>query len=254
MYEKQVHKDGIRRAVVTSMGASLSRYFDKHDLKKIFKLNPAGECEFLDRLGQRGRGDSGRSELLHRGVVGTSCHDVLYTEETIDLDAEDGPQSQTDSQVNPFSSPTKGAAHFTLHTPTQLESRGNTKKVLGKAQRALLKGTGEEGKKEPSFRMLGDKTNTVAKSQNQYESNTVAKSQNQYGTGESMHSRSKGEYETIEECFKEADRLSSTGRREDAMEILMNAMDKFYDDGLEKRQKMLLHGRISSIAYELRWL
>lgn len=160
-----------------------------------------------------------------------SSHDILYNEETIDVEEEDGAQALPDSQENPFSSPTK-ATQLTIHTPTEPESRANTKKVIGKSQRALQKNTSETGDGNTSFKTLGDRTNGVAKNENAYGKYT---------------------YKTIDQFFDQADRLSSDGRREDAMEILMDAIDHFYD-GLEKHQKMQLHGRISSIAYELRWL
>ena len=54
MYEKQVHKDGIRRAVMTNMGSATTRYFDNGELRKLFTLGPEGECQFLKRLRERG--------------------------------------------------------------------------------------------------------------------------------------------------------------------------------------------------------
>jgi hypothetical protein len=90
MYEKQVHKDGIRRAVMTSAGNATERYFDQKDLRKLFRLAPAGTCEVLAKLQADHRvtlGSSGRPTFLEShtpGVVGVSCHDGIYAPSEIE--------------------------------------------------------------------------------------------------------------------------------------------------------------------------
>ena len=38
MYERQIHKDGIRRTVFGVEGESVQRYFKRNELKELFKL------------------------------------------------------------------------------------------------------------------------------------------------------------------------------------------------------------------------
>lgn len=190
-------------------------------MRQVFKLNPAGQCDFLDRLGYAYTGTQS-SATFHRGVVGISSHDILYTEDASDVDEEDGPPP-SESQENPFSSPSK-ITHFTLHEPSNEEASQTKTKALGKSQRVLTKGGGSDGALPIALNTLGDTTNKKAK----------------------------GEI-TIEGVFKKVDRLTSNGQRVDALEKLMDAMDHLYA-GLDKREKELLHNRISSVSHELGWL
>ncbi len=231
-----MHKDGIRRAVVTNMGSALARYFDKQDLKQIFKLNPPGQCDFLDRLGEKGC--TRDSDIFHRGVIGISSHDVLYTEDA-DITTENSDlQVGVNSQDNPFSSPTK-AAHLTLHEVAGLESTKGIVRALGKSQRVMNKESMKKVNDLIPLRKLGDQTNNK----------TIRQAKSNIKENRSNQSIKKN----IQDFLIAADRLSASGRREDAMEILMDAMDALYND-LDKVQKKQLHLRMSSIAYELRWL
>ena len=139
MYARVVHKDGIKRAVTGSSGSiATERHFDKDDLRKIFALGPAGECEMLKRFNIKvsksvafhevPAGDSPGSQLTfggsasikppfletHPAVVGMLSHDLMYTNSVIALDDEPA--------ADPF-----------CGTPMR---KG---KVMGRAQRALLK-------------------------------------------------------------------------------------------------------------------
>lgn len=224
-----MHKDGIRRAVVTSVGSNLTRYFDKHDLKQIFKLNPAGQCDFLERVRDKAR-TSGK-EIFHRGVVGISCHDMLYTEP-----AEKTGQNQrldAGSQENPFSSPTRGTSLVPLQA-SNVDNSNNYGKVLGKSQRALNKATtGNENEAIP-LRQLGTKTKKVVQTREH-------------------HVEKPSPDQSFEGLLNKVDSLSAGGHREDAIEILMDTMETLYSE-LDNSQKMNLHKRMSSIANDLRWL
>ena len=89
-YEKQIHKDGIRRTVFTT-GATVQRYFEKNELRKLLTLAPAGVCETMEKV-QEIETDWSRHQhiLSHFGVVGLSRHDGFYQPETDDAE---GPQS-----------------------------------------------------------------------------------------------------------------------------------------------------------------
>eukprot|EP00934_Nitzschia_sp_Nitz4_P000501 Nitzschia sp. Nitz4//scaffold174_size87051//2661//6007//NITZ4_005097-RA/size87051-augustus-gene-0.66-mRNA-1//-1//CDS//3329538836//501//frame0 len=146
MYEKQVHKDGIRRAVVTSMGNSTARYFDTHELRQLFRLNDEGKCDFLDRLRERGLPcNFGGRDLFSVGAVGTSSHDVLYSEATAEP-RESSAFGKSDTQQAPFASPTKGTPGFAV----QPSEEPQPNKVLGKTQRALNKTLGQSSPVKPN--------------------------------------------------------------------------------------------------------
>ena len=46
MYEKQVHKDGIKRVVLSS-DSSTARCFDKAELVDLFKVRAIGTCRII---------------------------------------------------------------------------------------------------------------------------------------------------------------------------------------------------------------
>ena len=229
MYEKQVHKDGIRLAVVTNKGSSLTRYFDKHDLRQLFKLNPPGQCDFLNRLGHAHSGTGG-NQFFHRGVIGISSHDILYSEDVSSVaDKVEGPP---EPQENPFSSPTK--PHFTIHESSEKEQSKNVK-TMGKSQRILTRDSAATKPSPIALKSLCDKTNTKG-----------------FGERNGIQD-AKDNRNDITQVFKTVDILFSQGRRIDAMEILMDALENHYD-GIDKQNKVQLHGRISSIAHEMQWL
>jgi hypothetical protein len=118
MYEKQVHKDGIRRAVFTE-DTTVERHFDKDDLRKLFNLAPPGVCEVMEKVQKASQGlqrSWGEYEfaLSHRGVVGLSRHDGFYHNKP----------AEEDETENAFDG--KASA---------------VKKVLGRSQRALQNDT-----------------------------------------------------------------------------------------------------------------
>ena len=133
MYEKQVHKDGLRRAVMTSMGNETMRYFDKESLRKLFTLGEEGVCEFLERLKRAGLAsseDSPEVELTsHQGMIGVSSHDQLYTSNKL-IDITNGNVARDYDcgsyiklgrrahRENPFSSPAPPAMSSRLEAAT----------------------------------------------------------------------------------------------------------------------------------------
>jgi hypothetical protein len=118
MYEKQVHKDGIRRAVFTE-DTTVERHFDKDDLRKLFNLAPPGVCEVMEKVQQAAQGlqrtwDEYKFALSHRGVVGLSRHDGFYHNKPAE---EDETETAFDGKTSAV------------------------KKVLGRSQRALQNDT-----------------------------------------------------------------------------------------------------------------
>jgi hypothetical protein len=238
MYEKQVHKDGIRRAVMTSTGSATTRYFDRSELSKMFKLAPAGACEILERLkasGQGGSNLSGQTILSsHEGVVGVSSHDGLYTAKSLVtlVDEDDSPNK------NPFSSNPDPS-----HPPSlRLENMGvdeNKKpaeKVLGRSQRALL---GKDEKENMPTRdaatiaisresMGGNRTN-IEDPQTQSRDNRL-------------------------DALRRVDEMRASGKLVSALSLLMDLFEGKYKALDDKDVKMKVHERIALISNELGWL
>jgi len=81
MYEKQVHKDGLRRTVF-SMAESVERHYDIKELRSMLRLAPAGECETLKKVRRLGEAERHKHHdlLQHHGVLGMSRHDGFYRE------------------------------------------------------------------------------------------------------------------------------------------------------------------------------
>ena len=72
---------------MTSTGSATTRYFDKKELRKLFKLGAVGVCEFLERLKQRGIAqdhDMTESQMItHQAIIGVSSHDKVYLSDTV---------------------------------------------------------------------------------------------------------------------------------------------------------------------------
>ena len=100
MYEKQVHKDGIKRVVLSSDSAA-ARYFDKSELKELFKLSADGVSPTLEKFNKKANNNAPRASFLakHPSVIGVVSHDELYCARELDNDDLIVPKSE----VTPFS-------------------------------------------------------------------------------------------------------------------------------------------------------
>ncbi|KAL9183089.1 hypothetical protein ACHAXT_004876 [Thalassiosira profunda] len=110
MYEKQVHKEGIKRVVLSS-DSSAARYFDNAELTDLFKLSPEGECAMMEKFREKATnnatGSSGKPSFLtkHPSVVGVASHDVLYASVAVDVDLtspKSGSSGETPFSRSPF--------------------------------------------------------------------------------------------------------------------------------------------------------
>jgi hypothetical protein len=87
IYEKQIHKDGIRRAVFSAGGGeSVQRYFDNSELGQLFKLGEPGKSEVMDKLQKEAQSTGVEFDLQQftfvnslDGTVGLTCHDGVYS-------------------------------------------------------------------------------------------------------------------------------------------------------------------------------
>lgn len=88
MYEKQVHKDGLRRTLMTSSGCATERYFSTEELRRLFQLMPKGVSEMMTKLSQKDSTECTGYLLglnTHQQVVGISSHDMVYSRLILNL-------------------------------------------------------------------------------------------------------------------------------------------------------------------------
>lgn len=223
MYEKQVHKDGIRRVLLTSGGSSTARYFDQSELSELFKLAPAGECAMLNKFTENSSnniaGSSGKPSILskHPQVVGVASHDLLYSNMHIDLTAEE-PFSRQKSQQKLVMSEELNFEDLTMDdSPVK-------KKYSEQALKPLGDGMNRTRQKRED-----------AKAKRELESNNTKRNT----SGNNM--------------FREVDGLLHDGRHDEAMAALLYLVEK-KNNPLEGETKLAVHRKISVIAHSIGWL
>ncbi|EJK75367.1 hypothetical protein THAOC_02911 [Thalassiosira oceanica] len=91
IYERQVHKNGIRQEILSS--DSTARYFNSDDLADLFTLGKAGECKTLKKFHAKQLPASTKAGVAKRSflsrdpnVVGVANHDDLYESDVIRVD------------------------------------------------------------------------------------------------------------------------------------------------------------------------
>lgn len=232
-YEKQIHKDGIRRTILTNTGNNTAKYFTKEELrKKVFLLGEEGECEFLDKLQKRGfsydeKKNPDHSYSSHKGVIGQSSHDIVYSlPENFYL--EELIQSPTNQ---PFSSPPIEAQWIT---------KKSEPKIMGR-----------------SLAVLSDKTNYFDKKENKEKNGSSNTEKNKFVDGESNHKlRISGNSRSstlLEKTLSKTNILRRSGKKEQAVSLLMDLLDG--ESGTLNRHNLSkVHDRMVVITNELGWL
>jgi hypothetical protein len=87
VYERQVHKEGINKAILTEGGTdSVERHFKLSELAQLFTLGEAGVAKFMKKVNKEHHDAGLRTDwsvhefvAIHPGVVGLSRHDALYS-------------------------------------------------------------------------------------------------------------------------------------------------------------------------------
>jgi hypothetical protein len=259
MYEKQVHKDGIRRAVMTSMGSATTRYFDTDGLRKLFTLGPEGQCEFLERLRERGLAsaeDSPEARLtFHEGVMGVSSHDSLYTSKSlvtiIDDEKVGGNESCDTNKENPFSSaPAPPQLAISKNGPLQngadrTQGGVSSVKVMGRSQRALLK-----SQEVNNARRKRDEKSTDLRDEEKRDQNLADQKDH---VEQKILPVNERRDDNVADTLRKIDNVRASGNLVSALTMWMNVLEERYHD-LEKHEKMKVHEGMASVAYELRWL
>lgn len=124
-YEKQIHKDGLRRTVFGE-STTVQRYFNRSELRALFTLAPSGVCDVMQKANSEMKhlgmntDFSDQSFVLSRpGVVGLTRHDFFYYQQRGEGDVA-----------------ARGSA-------TPFGGKDIPKIVLGRSQRVLLNQTYE---------------------------------------------------------------------------------------------------------------
>ena len=230
-YEKQIHKDGIRRTILTNTGTNTAKYFTKQELRnKVFVLGEEGDCEFLNKLQTRGfsydeKKIPDHSYSSHDGVIGQSSHDIVYSlPENFYFD-----NMIPSSSPQPFSSPPSG---------TKWSTKNNKPTIMGRSQAVLSKGThlveNKENQEQRGIKYLCE------------------------GSGNDRLNSSGGcqprnSTMVFEKALSKAKFLNIQGKREQAVDLLMDLIDHKYGTLVEVNL-MKVHDQMSTITNDLGWL
>lgn len=217
VYEKQVHKDGIRRVILGTGGGSSSteRYFQKDELRKLFKLGPRGESTMLDKFNAKSDNDatgaSGKKSYLtkHASVVGVASHDVLYSADALDTD--------------PFS-----------RKPYELKKKD--KNLLSKSDATV----------EDLTIPYSPRFDAVPLGRGRANKAKVNKTEKPQESSESKDC-------AVAATLDEADELIANGNLDKAMSMLLDVVEN-ENIILPQDQKLATHGKIAQISDSLGWL
>ena len=229
MYRKVAHKDGIKRTVTGTSGSATERHFARDDLRKIFTLAPAGECEMLTMInaksgnGSNAVGASGKPSFLedHPKVVGVSSHDMLYTNSIIEVD---------DEPETPFAG-----------TPLRKQS-----KAMGRAQRALAADSNTRTKLDFGEVIDEESSASEAPIDLRSERKPLATVSNKEQGGENTEKS-----QDLSVLLGGIDDMINSGLAEEAMSKLLEGLESGSVTGPEK---LKMHQKIAATATFLGWL
>jgi hypothetical protein len=235
-YEKQIHKDGIRRTILTNTGNDTAKYFTKEELRKdMFVLEKEGECKFLNKLEKKGfsydrKKNPDHSYSSHEGVIGQSSHDVVYSlpENFYSEEIIQSPSHQ------PFSSPPIEAKWFT--------TKNNTKSTA-RSRAVLSEKSSFFNNKENKGRNGDPKTQTTNFVGEELPGKLHARDHCQHSISSTL----------FEKTLSKVKLLRTSGRKEQAVSLLMDLLDN-RSGTLDKADSLKLHEQMASITNELGWL
>jgi superfamily II DNA or RNA helicase len=220
-YERQIHKDGLRRTVFTNTGKNTAKYFTKEELlrKKVFVLGEEGQCEFLDKLKSRGlhlkkRDDPEYIFTSHRCVVGQSSHDIVYSL------PEDWDQQEEEDEGNIWHQKKKS-----------VERLGRAQRVLQKYDRCRNPDSNKDKENNAENYETADDVQKPAMDSN----------------------NAKSTPQTLQDMLLNAKHLEESGEAARALNLLMDGMEELYE-GLSNEDKMMLHDHVSTLAHRIGYL
>lgn len=254
-YEKQIHKDGIRRTILTNTGNNTAKYFTKEELrKKVFILGEEGNCEFLDKLQKRGFAYDETKNPEHTyssldGVIGQSSHDIVYSlPENFHLEESIKSPSQ-----QPFSSPPSAAQWFsTKNKPVVVSgsktSLSNKKESMQSPQQPFS--SPPSGTKWIASKVIdgGPKASLPSKE------DTCGGKENLKSTEKSKSNNIQNAL--VEKCLAEAKGYYRFGRKVEAANLLMDLLQDTENKklNLSESDRTKVHCEMAKITNDLGWL
>eukprot|EP00977_Amphora_coffeiformis_P005650 scaffold1189_cov194-Amphora_coffeaeformis.AAC.7 len=235
-YEKQIHKDGIRRAVL-SKDQELERYFEREELRSLFKLGEPGMCRVMNTLKDSGAAvDLDRFEFVYdlNAVIDITRHDGFY--------AKGG-----DTNKGAFDGSAKSKA---ADAPT----------IVGKSQRVLA-GSGTSTTEAfvsvapPDDCKLTSRDNLHGKPQKSANASipratTSAKENhsNQTEINLTLCSRKLDSKQATSTMLDSTSEHASNGRPRKALEVLIDVVES---GTVQDAEKLEVHGRLAQTAASL---
>ena len=263
-YEKQIHKDGIRRTVLTNTGNATAKYFTKEELRKrVFVLGVEGECEFLDKLEAKGyifkkREFPEHSHSSLEGVIGQSSHDIVYSlPDNFYFEEE---ELLSPAKPQPFSSPPVQTKWFSTNTKMKVTS--HSKAVISKKSPQPFSSPPVEATwfREKTEMIVTGRSEAVDNKENRGENEEsksgrikiVCAASNQQ-LRDTIDSQSDASSSMLENSLSKVKNLRSSGRKEQAVGLLMDLLDDARAD-LNEDEVSKVHNEMATITNELGWL
>ena len=233
-YEKQIHKDGIRRAVLSN-DDNVTRYFERDELRDLFKLGERGVCRVFDKF--KHMVDIERYEFVYdlEGVIGITPHDGFYL--------KDG-----ETNRGAFGGLSKEATPKILGKSQRVMARAAPQDVVSVEKQlrelSLSSETGSTGRRGVA------KTKSAESEQHEDESFSTNDMLEQSGrTSKHQESLSQSNTQNVSAALLSSvsDHLSR-GHEKKALEILIDIIES---GTLEGDQKIEVHKRIALVSRSL---
>lgn len=228
-YEKQVHKEGIRRAVLSN-DENVTRYFERDELRALFTLGEPGVCRVFEKF--KHMVDIDRYEFVYdlEGVIGISPHDGFYLKDC-------------ENKRGAFDGPVKQATPKTLGTSQRVMARAMKSDLLvveGQIQNLSLKDDGSLADSEGKAGAM----KTFGKSATRNE-NIPNGSAPKIPRGASA---TKANLPATQKMLNSVSDLIERGHKRKALGILINLVEC---GALRGDRKLEVHKRIASLGRDL---
>ena len=235
-YEKQIHKDGIRRAVL-SKDQKLERYFEREELRSLFKLGEPGMCRVMNTLKDSGAAvDLDRFEFVYDldAVIGITRHDGFYA-------------SGGDTNKGAFDGSAKSKP---VDTPTIM---GKSQRVLAGSKSPTTVPSASVG--SPDYRKLATLGNMQVKSLSGLDASipSASMTQKENGSGQTeidlpLRSPKLDSKNIASKMLDSASEHASNGRPRKALEVLIDIVESGI---VQDEEKLQVHSRTAHLAASL---
>jgi hypothetical protein len=245
MYEKQIHKDGIRRAVF-STGAPVERYFEKSHLRQLLKLAPKGVCETMK---QAQPVVTDLTRYLGDGVIGVSRHDVFY--QLADAEGNSEPQWPSTPALK-----VQGRTSRILHESNILDFVPLGKReVKARSCTPFASSSTGENSKPPSNSLVDADVRILKSDENHSTSyaegacvfNVDDDEELEHSVAELsdlVYAPSLAASRSIAEIMHESDRAVEAGMPKMALQLLMDVLENRIDE-MDRFEKVAFHKQLA---------